>query len=205
MEKLKGPEWSDQNDALAVLMAEAEQLAPEIQSNLAGLLESMLECAGSPRSALAKAALNCLLKWIGIRGINFEPFADRCATSLLSLLSARYDKHFIANLAGQFLAALFAAIPVSRAVAICVSEHRRKHDLPRLHIANLMQGLVPRLTECTLVLRPLATLIRDKNPDVRKAAKATLAACHAKFPNLPTLIEGGVSTEDDRVALRSAL
>jgi hypothetical protein len=205
IEKLKNSDWDGQSEALAVLTNEAEMITAEIQLNLSGLLESVLECAGSPRSALAKNALGCLLKWIGIREINFDPGADRCAADLLGLLSARYDKHFITNLAGQCLTALFAAIPASHAIAICLNEHRRKHDLPRMHVANAIHGLVPRIGECQSILRPLAVLIRDKNPDVRKAAKAALAACHVKFPNIAALIETCVPTEDDRSTLRSNL
>jgi hypothetical protein len=114
----------------------------DIQLNLTGLLESVLECARSPRSAREKTALNCILKWIGIREINFEPVAERCAMDLLVKLSA---------------------IPVSHAIAICLNEHRRKHDLLRLPIANAIHGLVLRINECQSILLPLAVLIRNKS------------------------------------------
>jgi hypothetical protein len=205
VEKLRTAEWSDQNDAITALMAEADQFPDQIQANLTGLVELLVQCGASLRSALARNALNCLLKWIGMGSIHFEDVADRAAMAFLGLVSSQRDKHFIAELAGQCFAALMMTIPAAKAVAICIHEHRTKHDAPRARVAAAMAELVPRMTDCSPFIRPLLVLLRDKNPDVRSAAKAAVAACRARFPNFAHMLEANVPSLEDRAVLATAL
>jgi hypothetical protein len=204
LEKLSSSEWSDQNDAIAALIADSDQFRAEIQANLTGIVDWLLRCAGSLRSALAKNALKCLLNWITWNEISFEPICEHIAESLLTLISAQRVKHFIADLSGQCFAEMIAAIPVAKAVAICTNEQRRrKHDGPRTQIALAITGLAARTTNCSGLLRTLAALVRDKCPDVRNAARAAIAACRSKCQDFGRALDA--LPDEDRAALRSAL
>jgi hypothetical protein len=156
------------------------------------------------RSALARNALSCLLKWITSHEVSFEPICEHVAASLLTLVSAQRAKHFIADLCGQCFAEMIAAIPVARAVAICTNEpRRRKHCGPRTQLALAIAGLAARTADCSGLLRPLAALVRDRSPDVRNAAKAAIVACRSKCQDFARALEA--LPDEDRSALRSAL
>jgi hypothetical protein len=204
LEKLNSAEWNEQNEAIIALIAESDQFCGEIRANLVGMVDSLLRCAGSLRSALAKNALNCLIKWITWREISFAPICEHVAESLLTLVSVQRVKHFIADLSGQCFAEMIAAIPVAKAVAICTNEQRRrKNDGPRTHIALALTGLAARTTDCSGLLRPLVPLVRDKCPDVRNAAKAAIVACRSQCQDFGLVL--GALPQEDQVVLRSAL
>jgi hypothetical protein len=197
-ERLRSAEWGEQNDAITELLAGADHGAGQLQGVLAGAVESLLECAASPRSILSKNALNCLAKWLAIGELCFDAIGERCANGLLSLVSAHHDKHFIADLAGHCFAALLAVIPATRAAAICVNEHRRKQDAGRACVAAATVELVPRLADCSALVKPVVALARDRNPVVRKAAKDAIDAMKGHVPDFDRFITQNVAGEEER-------
>ena len=179
IEKLKSSEWSDQNDAISDL-TNPESFIEQLKPNLRDVVTSILECAGSLRSALAKNALTCLLNWIDIRDIDFEPIADMCASSLLTLVASQKSKHFISELSGKCFSAMMESISPGKAADILNNEHKRKHDDARVQVAASMLKLVERLDDSSVLLTSLSDLVADKNPDVRKSARAAMNAIEEK-------------------------
>jgi hypothetical protein len=55
------------------------------------------------------------------------------------------------------------------------------------------------------MLPPLAALIKGKAPEVRSAARATIADCSARFPKFRQIVERSLQNEEDRAAVLSAL
>jgi hypothetical protein len=200
-EKLRSSEWSDQNDAITELIETADQISGQLQTNLNGLIESLLECAASPRSALAKNALNCLSKWFASKEISFDSVSERCASALLSLVISQHDKHFLADLAGHCFAVLIAGIPVAKAVGICLNEYRRKHEVGRLQVATAMIEIVPRMNDCSVFLKPLIVLVKDKNPNVRRAAKEVIGSIRQHVGDFTRFVMTNISSEDKRLIL----
>lgn len=179
IEKLKSTEWSDQNEAITEL-TNPESFIEQLKPNLRDIVTSLLECAASLRSALAKNALTCLLNWIDLPDIDFEPMADMCASSLLTLVASQKSKHFISELSGKCFAAMMASITPGKAADILNNEHKRKHEDARAQVASCMLALVDRLSDCSVLLPALSELVADKNPDVRKSARAAMAAIEAR-------------------------
>jgi hypothetical protein len=204
--KLQSAEWSEQNDAIASLIADWERFPDEVQASLSTLADSLLRCAASLRSALAKSALTCLLSWIATPQITFVAVCDRVADILLTLVATQKAKHFIADLSGQCFRGLMAAVPASKAVAVCALEQRRRrHEGPRLQIALAMKELVARAADCAAMLRPLAALVRDKAPEVRNAARAAITDCRTRFPKFRQIVEESLQDEENRAVVLSAL
>jgi hypothetical protein len=202
MEKLRSSEWSDQNDAITELMLDADHFVDQIRSNLRDLLASILECAGSLRSALAKNALSCLEKWIGMKEIDFEGVSEMCAATLLTLVSSQKSKHFISELSGDCFRNLIDSISVDKAVDIVVNEYRRKHEDARAQIALAMSSLVFRMTDHSALLKALVALVKDKNPEVRKAARASVSGIRGKSRNFAQLLSN--LSEEEKTVLMDA-
>lgn len=203
IEKLKSDEWSDQNDSIIEIMNNLDQLIQGINSNLREIVTSLLECSASLRSMLSKNALNCLQKMIKSKSIDFEPISDMCASSLLQLITVHKSKHFIYELSGETFAALIENISTSKATDILKNEHKRKHDDARLKIAFCMASLVQRSNDFAPLLKPLAFLVQDRNPDVRKYAKSAVSAIKQKSPNFDQLLNSTLVNDDERKILQA--
>ncbi|OHT08289.1 hypothetical protein TRFO_04894 [Tritrichomonas foetus] len=202
MSKLKSTEWNEQNDAITDLINSTDNLIQPICENLRDLISSLLDCSASLRSMLSKNALNCLLKMIKTKAIDFEPISDMCAASLLQLLSVHKSKHFIFDLSGECFVALIDNISVSKGVDILKNEHKRKHDDARVKVALCMSNIVPRLSDTSTLLKPLVVLVQDRNPDVRKYAKLAVAAIRQKSGNFDQLLAGNLVNDEDRLTLQ---
>jgi hypothetical protein len=147
-----------------------------------------------------------LSNWIAAPQITFDAICDRVADNLLTLVATQKAKHFIADLSAHCFRGLMAAVPATKAVAVCALEQkRRRHEGPRLQIALALRELGGRTTSCTAMLRPLAALVRDKSPEVRSAARATIADCCTRFPRFRHIVEQSLQNEEDRAALLSVL
>jgi hypothetical protein len=201
LEKLKSSEWTDQNQAIAELASNLDKLP--VQSELRGVMTSLLDCAASIRSALAKAALTCVLQLLN-SGLDFDQNASLCAGSLLGLVISHKDKHFIAELAEQCFSQLIESVPPLTALDVLVGEHRRKHDDARVQVTAAMIKLVPRLVDCSRLLRPLVTLLKDRNPNVRRLARSAVSALRGRAGNFHEMIRAFESEEDRRALLEAA-
>lgn len=205
IENLKSEEWNDQNDAITTLINSIDQNIQPICDNLREIVASLLECSASLRSMLASNALKCLMKLIKTKKIDFEPIADMCGSSLLQLLSTHKSKHFIFDLSGDDFIALIESISVQKAIDILKNEHKRKHDDARVKVAFCMIGIVQRTTDFTQIIKPLADLVQDRNPDVRKHAKTAVSDLRIRSTDFDQLINSNVLTDDDRVTIQGVL
>jgi hypothetical protein len=113
------------------------------------------------------------------------------------------DKHFIADLASQCFSQLLESLPVSTAMDILISEHRRKHDDARVQIAAAMVKLVGRMADFSRLLKPLAVLMKDRNPNVRKSARLAVSAVRAKARNFDQMVDL-LESEEERITLQEA-
>jgi hypothetical protein len=200
IDKLKSNEWTDQNQAITELMTNIDQLP--VQSELRGVMASLVDCAASVRSALAKNALGCILKLLN-SGLHFDPIADMCGGSLLGLVISHKDKHFISELAEQCFAQLLESLSPAVAIDILVGEHRRKHDDARVQVAAAMVKVVPRVTDFARLSRPLVSLLKDRNPNVRKFARAAVSAVRLRARNFDEIVQM-FESEEERKALLEA-
>jgi hypothetical protein len=200
MDKLKSSDWTDQNQAISELSAGFEQL--QVQTELRGLMTSLLDCAASPRSALAKNALGCIQKLVN-SGASFDPIADMCASSLLGLIVSHKEKHFLSDLASQSFSQMLDTVSPNTAADVLISEYRRKHDDARVHVASAMAKLAARTTDFSRLLKPLVTLVRDKNPSVRNAARIAVSMIRSRASNFSQMVES-FENEEDRSALLHA-
>jgi HEAT repeat protein len=204
LEKLRSANWEDQNEAITELMLDADHFVDQIRSNLRDLCAFLLEYAGSLRSALAKNALSCFEKWIGIRELDFEAVSEMCASSLLTLVSSQKSKAFLSGLSGDCFRNLMDRISLDKAVDILVNEHRRKHEDQRIQIAMAMSSVVLRMTDHSALLRPLIALVKDKNPNVREAARTAISGIRARSRNFGQLLSSNLN-EEERTVLMKAL
>lgn len=203
IEKLKSDEWSDQNDSINELNNSLDQLIQGVNTNLREIVTSLLECSASLRSMLAKNALNCLQKMIKSKSIDFEPISDMCASSLLQLITAHKSKHFIYELSGDTFAALIESISVNKATDILKNEYQRKHDDARAKVAFCISSLVQRTNDFSPLLKPLVSLVQDRNPDVRKQAKSAVVYMKAKSPSFNQLLAATFANDDERMVLQA--
>ena len=206
IEKLHSEEWNDQNNAVLELTSVAEQTSgkqiDQICENIRDIVTSLLECAASLRSMLAKNSLNCLMKFIKNDSIDLEPVSDMCAGSLLQLLSVHKSKHFIFDLSGECFSALIDNISIYKAVDILKNEHKRKHDDARAQVALCMSTLVTKLADPSPLLKPLVSLVQDRNPDARKYAKQALSTIRAKVDNFDRLLSANHLSNEEKLTLQ---
>jgi hypothetical protein len=135
--------------------------------------------------------------------MDLDQIADLCAGSLLGLIVSHKDKHFISDLAGQCFAQMLDSVSVTVASAILVAEHRRKHDDARAHVALAMVKLAGRMTDFSHVLKPLVTLMKDRNPNVRKSARLAVGTVRSRARNFAQMVDT-FENEEDRSALLEA-
>ena len=196
LEKIRSTEWNDQNDAIQEFMNHSDEMEEQITGALRDLVPSLLECSASLRSALAKNALNLLLKWVEMPKINCENVADILAAGLLQLQTSSH--HFIAELASQCFLKLLDNISPQRAVSIINKEYRRKHGLARAKVAEGIVRILPRLTDYGPILKPLAALANDATQEARKPAKDAIAEIARKTKNFSALVKTTLVKEDEQ-------
>ena len=196
MEKMRSSEWNDQNDAIQEFMNHSDEMDEQINGALRDLVPTLLECSASLRSALAKNALNLLLKWVEMPSISCENVADILAAGLLQLQTSSH--HFIADLASQCFLKLLDNVSQQKAVSILNKEYRRKHGLARAKVAEGIGRILPRLSDFSQILKPLLELANDATQEARKPAKDAIIEIATKTKNFQALVKTSLLKDDEQ-------
>jgi len=202
IEKLQSEEWSDQNDAIAAILDISDPNYDMIQQHLRNSVSTLLECAQSLRTMLAKNALNLLIKWVKTPQINFEVISDTCSTTLLKLQNSTH--RFIVQLSGECFLALINSLPPSRAANIIRKEYKSPYAPSRTMLTNAAYQTVMRSDDVTMLLIPLAYLVKDADQNVRRFAKMAIKQIATKQQYFEQYIKNNVSNLDDQQSLIKA-
>ncbi|OHT13243.1 hypothetical protein TRFO_16689 [Tritrichomonas foetus] len=169
MNDLGSKEWDDQNNAITELTENKMQFEKEISQNLRNIIVSLLECASSLRTILAKNALTCMLELLNIESIDYNSISEMFSSSLLQIVMS--SKKFIVDLASQCLLSLMKRIQPNRAASILIRECQRKHPACRVRVAEAIVAIIQKVPDPKILSESLSLLSNDPSPDVRKFAK----------------------------------
>lgn len=170
--KLHSEEWSDHNDAIIGLSQNIDTMHKYINQNIRDIINILVECGNSLRTALAKNALSLLLTIINDSRIDCTVVSESACAPLLSIVSS--GRNFISAIAGDCFDALIDTMVPSKAATILINESNRKQDKSRIRIAMAMKRVVGKCSNNKELKEVVDKLSQDPNPDVRKHAKAAL-------------------------------
>lgn len=199
IENLQSDDWEVQNSSIENLMKTYTKDA--VKPSLRSAMTSLLECAQSTRTTLAKNALNLVLTWIDDKEIPVSGVSEVMATRLLKLLQQQSSHHFIAELAGKCFIALLDNITENKIATIVTREMKSPFAQARAMVANGVYLSMKKIEDPTPFLVPLANLSKDADQNARKWAKLAVKEIAAKKGNFAEYVKANVASHEDQNTL----
>ena len=199
LENLSDSDWEKQNDAIEQLIQHGSKEA--IRNSLRKSVSSLLECAQSTRTALAKNALNLILLWIEDKEIPVSSISDVMGTRLLKLLQQQSSHHFIVDLAGKCFLALLENISEQKICAIISRESKSPFAPARSMVANGALCSIKKISDHVPLLLPLAILGKDADQNARKFSRLAVKEIASTKNDFEEFVKNNVSSQEDQLLL----
>ncbi|OHT02510.1 hypothetical protein TRFO_30343 [Tritrichomonas foetus] len=196
-------EWERQSEAISTISSLITSTPDFISTNLRILSFEMVPLCSSIRSALSKAALECLTTMATTFGNEMTSFFEAIVNDLLTILLS--SKGFIARLASNCISEILRQVNRKKALDYLASDHKRRPGCCKALLSMCLEELCESCEDPTYLLPSIGILITDANPESRKHAREACKKLNNQFPNFASIVTNFSFDDSCKKAISSAI